>query len=312
MQNNNTDITESQNNNIKNLINYFFIKLKIWNTFITTFIGIGIMPSIIWILKLFSSQEKSQKYNIVPKYFFSYNIENLAYIFLVWSFIGLGFFLKLSNKASSIFFKMVITLYIIFLILIVSFYNKNFWWLGFVPLLLIISIICFYKEKNIEGSWLSCLGFIVMLLFSLYQNFNFDTYEFTTITSNNNIQKNVVILSEYQNKYLVVPYLKKGESVKKNENEYKLIFKNNRSLNNNIQDKTEKNSNKKEKNFINSGNLNNSNENENEKIFKCKKDYCFFTGSYEFIDKFNSIFKTTTIKNTNIDIQPQYEIEYIN
>ena len=48
----------------------------------------------------------------------------------------------------------------------------------------------------------------------------------------------------------------------------------------------------------------------NEKKSTCKKEYCFFTGSYEFIDKFDYIFKTERINKENIRIVKE-ELEYI-
>ena len=133
---------------------------------------------------------------------------------------------------------------------------------------------------------------------------NFKNYELTTIESKDKIQKKVVVLSEYQGKYLVVPYLKKNEVLKIQEN--KLIY----NINEN------KSTCEKEECFFRAYNevISKLSYMFKSEIygnkFVCKKEYCFFTGSYEFIDKFDYIFKTERINKENIRIVKE-ELEYI-
>ena len=102
--------------------------------------------------------------------------------------------------------------------------------------------------------------------------FKYRNYELTTIESKDKVSKKVVVLSEYQGKYLVVPYFKKNEVLEIQENKWVYNIDENKST--------------------------------------CKKEYCFFTGSYEFIDKFDYIFKTERIDEENMRIIKK-ELEYI-
>ena len=151
----------------------------------------------------------------------------------------------------------------------------QFWYVLLINISLVIAYDFFeYLEITL---WRNLMIIIIIIFFAInvfivISSFESRNYELATIESKDKIQKKVVVLSEYQGKYLVVPYLKKNEVLEMQEN--KLVY------------------------------------NINEKKSTCKKEYCFFTGSYEFIDKFDYIFKTERINKENIRIIKE-ELEYI-
>jgi membrane protein len=263
-------------------------KINSWNSSMVSIFGLGIVGIVDWVSKLFCSQSLEGWYGISEKYFFSYNYRRIIYIFLIGMLFSVAFFLvsegfikKHRNdgkwaKRLSLGANLLFQLFIIFLSSLLLIFQSWYWYVLIIGILLVIIYNIFEYLQKIE-----CRNFviifiiiyfivsacIVILFGSKYKN-----YELTTIESKDKVSKKVVVLSEYQGKYLVVPYLKKNEVLEMQEN--KLVY------------------------------------NINEKKSTCKKEYCFFTGSYEFIDKFDYIFKTERINKENIRIVKE-ELEYI-
>ena len=260
-------------------------KINSWNSSIVSIFGLGIVGIGDWVSKLFYSQNLEKWYKISERYFFSYNYRKIVYLLLVYLLFMIAFFLvsevfikkhrndnewlKKLSLGSNIFYQLMLIIFISYLIAF------QFW---YVPLINISLVIAYNIFEYLEITWWRNLMitiiiiFFVINVFIVISSFKSRNYELTTIESKDKIQKKVVVLSEYQGKYLVVPYLKKNEVLEMQEN--KLVY------------------------------------NINEKKSTCKKEYCFFTGSYEFIDKFDYIFKTERINEENIRIVKE-ELEYI-
>lgn len=263
-------------------------KINSWNSSIVSIFGLGIVGIGDWVSKLFYSQNLEGWYGISEKYFFSYNYRRIIYIFLIGMLFSVAFFLvsegfikKHRNdgkwaKRLSLGANLLVQLFIIFLSSLLLIFQSWYWYVLIIGILLVIIYNIFEYLQKIEYRnfviifiiiYFIVSACIVILFGSKYKN-----YELTTIESKDKVSKKVVVLSEYQGKYLVVPYLKKNEVLEMQEN--KLVY------------------------------------NINEKKSTCKKEYCFFTGSYEFIDKFDYIFKTERINKENIRIVKE-ELEYI-
>jgi len=260
-------------------------KINSLNSSVSSIFGLGIIGIIDWVFKLIYSQSSEKWYKISEKYFFSYNYRKIVYLLLVYLLFMIAFFLvsevfikkhrndnewlKKLSLGSNIFYQLMLIIFISYLIAF------QFW---YVPLINISLVIAYNIFEYLEITWWRNLMitiiiiFFVINVFIVISSFKSRNYELTTIESKDKIQKKVVVLSEYQGKYLVVPYLKKNEVLEMQEN--KLVY------------------------------------NINEKKSTCKKEYCFFTGSYEFIDKFDYIFKTERINKENIAIEPT-ELKYI-
>jgi|GEM_PF-2121758 len=260
-------------------------KINSLNSSVSSIFGLGIIGIIDWVFKLIYSQSSEKWYKISERYFFSYNYRKIVYLLLVYLLFMIAFFLvsevfikkhrndnewlKKLSLGSNIFYQLMLIIFISYLIAF------QFW---YVPLINISLVIAYNIFEYLEITWWRNLMitiiiiFFVINVFIVISSFKSRNYELTTIESKDKIQKKVVVLSEYQGKYLVVPYLKKNEVLEMQEN--KLVY------------------------------------NINEKKSTCKKEYCFFTGSYEFIDKFDYIFKTERINKENIAIEPT-ELKYI-
>ena len=260
-------------------------KINSLNSSVSSIFGLGIIGIIDWVFKLIYSQSSEKWYKISERYFFSYNYRKIVYLLLVYLLFMIAFFLvsevfikkhrndnewlKKLSLGSNIFYQLMLIIFISYLIAF------QFW---YVPLINISLVIAYNIFEYLEITWWRNLMitiiiiFFVINVFIVISSFKSRNYELTTIESKDKIQKKVVVLSEYQGKYLVVPYLKKNEVLEMQET--KLVY------------------------------------NINEKKSTCKKEYCFFTGSYEFIDKFDYIFKTERINKENIAIEPT-ELKYI-
>ena len=260
-------------------------KINSLNSSVSSIFGLGIIGIIDWVFKLIYSQSSEKWYKISERYFFSYNYRKIVYLLLVYLLFMIAFFLvsevfikkhrndnewlKKLSLGSNIFYQLMLIIFISYLIAF------QFW---YVPLINISLVIAYNIFEYLEITWWRNLMitiiiiFFVINVFIVISSFKSRNYELTTIESKDKIQKKVVVLSEYQGKYLVVPYLKKNEVLEMQEN--KLVY------------------------------------NINEKKSTCNKEYCFLTGSYEFIDKFDYIFKTERINKENIAIEPT-ELKYI-
>lgn len=261
-------------------------KINSWNSSIVSIFGLGIVGIGDWVSKLFYSQNLEKWYKISEKYFFSYNYREIVYLLLVYLLFMIAFFLvsevfiKKHRNDNEWLKKLSLGLNILYQLILIIFISYpiafQFWYV----LLINISLVIAYNVfEYLEITWWRNLMIIIIIIicfainvFIVISSFKSRNYELATIESKDKIQKKVVVLSEYQGKYLVVPYLKKNEVLEMQEN--KLVY------------------------------------NINEKKSTCKKEYCFFTGSYEFIDKFDYIFKTERINKENIRIVKE-ELEYI-
>ena len=263
-------------------------KINSWNSSIVSIFGLGIVGIGDWVSKLFYSQNLEGWYGISEKYFFSYNYRRIIYIFLIGMLFSVAFFLvsegfikkhindgkwaKRLSLGANLLFQLILIIFSSSLLLT---FQPGYWYIPIIGILLVIAYNIFeYQKKSELRNWVIIIIIIyfivntcIVIFGSKYRN-----YELTTIESKDKVSKKVVVLSEYQGKYLVVPYLKKNEVLEMQEN--KLVY------------------------------------NINEKKSTCKKEYCFFTGSYEFIDKFDYIFKTERINKENIRIVKE-ELEYI-
>lgn len=263
-------------------------KINSWNSSMVSIFGLGIVGIVDWVSKLFCSQSLEGWYGISEKYFFSYNYRRIIYIFLIGMLFSVAFFLvsegfikKHRNdgkwaKRLSLGANLLFQLFIIFLSSLLLTFQSGYWYVLIIGILLVIIYNIFEYLQKIECRNLVIIFIIIYFIVSacivILFGSKYKNYELTTIESKDKVSKKVVVLSEYQGKYLVVPYLKENEVLEMQEN--KLVY------------------------------------NINEKKSTCKKEYCFFTGSYEFIDKFDYIFKTERINKENIRILKE-ELEYI-
>ena len=200
-------------------------KINSWNSSMVSIFGLGIVGIVDWVSKLFCSQSLEGWYGISEKYFFSYNYRRIIYIFLIGRLFSVAFFLvsegfikKHRNdgkwaKRLSLGANLLFQLFIIFLSSLLLIFQSWYWYVLIIGILLVIIYNIFEYLQKIE-----CRNFviifiiiyfivsacIVILFGSKYKN-----YELTTIESKDKVSKKVVVLSEYQGKYLVVPYLKK-------------------------------------------------------------------------------------------------------
>ncbi|BBM51741.1 hypothetical protein JMUB3935_0719 [Leptotrichia trevisanii] len=262
-----------------------------FNSSVISILGLGIVGIANWFLKLHYSQVSESFYEIDEKYFFSYNYRKAFYILMFWILISSIYFLitEIYIKKNrdeekwirEVFFlgNICLQTYLIYLpsYTLSLLFNFNILLKIIIFSILLILVIVYnkqeYSQKRTGGFLLIFIIYYCLTYFIIaYRISNFKNYELTTIESKDKVSKKVVVLSEYQGKYLVVPYLKKNEVLEMQEN--KLVY------------------------------------NINEKKSTCKKEYCFFTGSYEFIDKFDYIFKTERINEENIRIVKE-ELEYI-
>lgn len=296
-------------------------KINSLNSSVVSILGLGIIGIGDWIFKLFYSQNLEGWYGISEKYFFSYNYRRIIYIFLIGMLFSVAFFLvsevviKKHRNDGKWAKRLSLGLNLLFQLILNIFSNRlllesqpGFWWIPIIAIVIIVGYNFFeHKEKREWRNWMIVLiiiyFFIVNICVVIY-GFKSRNYELTTITSKDKISKKVVILSEYEGKYLVVPYFKNGEVLEIKEN--KLIY----NINEN------KSTCEKEECFFRAYNevISKLNYMFKSEIygnkFVCKKEYCFFTGSYEFIDKFDYIFKTERINEENIRIVKE-ELEYI-
>ncbi|BBM44591.1 hypothetical protein [Leptotrichia trevisanii] len=291
-------------------------KINSLNSSVSSIFGLGIIGIIDWVFKLIYSQNSEKWYKISEKYFFSYNYRKIVYLLLVYLLFMIAFFLvsevfiKKHRNDNEWLKKLSLGLNILYQLILIIFISYpiafQFWYVVFN-----ISLVIAYNVfEYLEITWWRNLMIIIIIIcfainvFIVTSSFKSRNYELTTIESKDKIQKKVVVLSEYQGKYLVVPYLKNGEVLEIKEN--KLIY----NINEN------KSTCEKEECFFRAYNevISKLNYMFKSEIygnkFVCKKEYCFFTGSYEFIDKFDYIFKTERINEENIRIVKE-ELEYI-
>ena len=304
---------------IKKIIN----SLGSFNSSVISILGLGIVGIVNWFLKLNYSQISESFYEIDEKYFFSYNYRKAFYILMFWILISSIYFLITEiyikkNRNEETWLRIVfllgnilLQLYLFFLpfYTLLLLLNLNILLSFIIFLILGILVLAYniqeYRQKKTNYFLLIFIIYYCLTYFIIaYRISNFKNYELTTIESKDKILKKVVVLSEYQGKYLVVPYLKNGEVLEVKEN--KLIY----NINEN------KSTCEKEECFFRAYNevISKLNYMFKSEIygnkFVCKKEYCFFTGSYEFIDKFDYIFKTERINKENIRIVKE-ELEYI-
>lgn len=187
-----------------------------------------LFPITEWVIKLHFSQEAESKYGIPEKYFFSYNYRKNIYISILFLLYVISFFLitkisKRENKLYLIFNGIIQFIFILLPTVILSLLISNrYGWnlkiiifiLSLLNIVLIILYNFFIKSKlmfNIVSLVfiLYFFGILFWLNITIYQNKN---YEFTTIILKNNKEENFVVLSEYEDKYLIVPYLKKNDN----------------------------------------------------------------------------------------------------
>ncbi|WP_026748808.1 hypothetical protein [Leptotrichia trevisanii] len=295
-------------------------KINSLNSSVSSIFGLGIVGIGDWVSKLFYSQNLEGWYGISEKYFFSYNYRRIIYIFLIGMLFSVAFFLvseefikkhindgkwaKRLSLGANLLFQLILIIFSSSLLLT---FQPGYWYIPIIGILLVIAYNIFeYQKKSELRNWAIIIIIIYFIVNTCIVIFCFKSrnYELTTIESKDKIHKKVVVLSEYQGKYLVVPYLKNGEVLEIKEN--KLIY----NINEN------KSTCEKEECFFRAYNevISKLNYMFKSEIygnkFVCKKEYCFFTGSYEFIDKFDYIFKTERINEENIRIVKE-ELEYI-
>lgn len=325
--NNNENGQQQSGENFWGKIKKVIDSLGSFNSSVISILGLGIVGIVNWFLKLNYSQISESFYGIDEKYFFSYNYRKAFYILMFWILISSIYFLiteiyikknRDEGKRIRIVFlvgNIFLQIYLIFLpfytlLLLLNPDKLMIIYISFIILFILEILVVVYNIQEYLQKKTNYFLLVFIIYYCLTYFFiaclisNFKNYELTTIESKDKIQKKVVVLSEYQGKYLVVPYLKNGEVLEIKEN--KLIY----NINEN------KSTCEKEECFFRAYNevISKLNYMFKSEIygnkFVCKKEYCFFTGSYEFIDKFDYIFKTERINEENIRIVKE-ELEYI-
>lgn len=204
-----------------------------------------LFPMTDWVIKLYFSQEAESKYGIPEKYFFSYNYRKNIYMSIFFLLYSITFFLiyKVDINKNKKIVKNIYSISIIYLqsiliigigILIISSIGNDVMKCIIILVLLLLLFFNIYynnkyynKKEKLEklGSIHSIIFLTYFILTFIFLNNSFSSlkkYELFTKGE----KENFVVLSEYEDKYLVVPYLKKNDNYKINdkkskcENEY--------------------------------------------------------------------------------------------
>ena len=228
---------ELKNQGIKQCIK----KIKENFEIVTVILGFIIM-GIDYIIKLYLSKDKEKLYGIPSKYFFSFDYNRILYMLIIIIIPILLFLLSIYNKEKSsdsnqikdvkkiqnflchiviIYQLWVFNVYQLKLDNECSFFYSLILSLFFIFALIILVLYNFFKSRNqrlkngvkivIKIVVVFCIiEFLIGIVMLNNSSKNFHNYELTTVED-----KKMVVLSEYGDNYLVVPYLEKSEKCKK-------------------------------------------------------------------------------------------------
>lgn len=223
---------------IKEIFEIVTVKIKENFEIVTVILGFIIM-GIDYIIKLYLSKDKEKLYGIPSKYFFSFDYNRILYMLIIIIIPILLFLLSIYNKEKSsdsdqikdvkkiqnflchiviiyqlwvfnvyqlkldngcsFFYFLILSLFFIFAFIVLVFYN-------------------FFKsiDQNIVKIAikivvvLCIIEFLIGIVMLKNLSKNFHNYELTTVEN-----KKMVVLSEYGDNYLVVPYSEKSKECKK-------------------------------------------------------------------------------------------------
>ena len=223
---------------IKEIFEIVTVKIKENFEIVTVILGFIIM-GIDYIIKLYLSKDKEKLYGIPSKYFFSFDYNRILYMLIIIIIPILLFLLSIYNKEKSsdsdqikdvkkiqnflchiviiyqlwvfnvyqlkldngcsFFYFLMLSLFFIFAFIVLVFYN-------------------FFKsiDQNIVKIAikivvvLCIIEFLIGIVMLKNLSKNFHNYELTTVEN-----KKMVVLSEYGDNYLVVPYSEKSKECKK-------------------------------------------------------------------------------------------------
>ena len=226
---------------IKEIFEIVTVKIKENFEIVTVILGFIIM-GIDYIIKLYLSKDKETLYGIPSKYFFSFDYNRILYMLIIIIIPILLFLLSIYNKEKSsdsnqikdvkkiqnllchiviiyqlwvfnvyqlkldngcsFFYFLILSLFFIFAFIVLVFYN-------------------FFKsiDQKLENIVKKAIKIVVVLciiefvigIFMLIISFkNSHNYELTTVEG-----KKMIVLSEYGDSYLVVPYSEKSKECKK-------------------------------------------------------------------------------------------------
>ena len=241
-------------------------------TAILGFIIIGID----YIIKLYLSKDKEKLYDIPSKYFFSFDYNGILCMLIIIIIPILLFLLSIYNKeknsdSSQIKDEKKIQNFLCHIVIIYQLWVFNVYQLKlnnicsfvyffilfsvFIIAFIILVLYNFFKFRNqrLENGvkiaiiivvGLCVIEFLIGIIMLITSSINFHNYELTTVEG-----KKMIVLSEYGDNYLVVPYSEKSK--------------------------------------------------------ECKKNFCFFVGTYELIEKTGHNLESIIINNDEIEIKKE-------
>jgi len=208
---------------------------------VTAILGFIIM-GIDYIIKLYLSKDKEKLYDIPSKYFFSFDYNRILYMLIIIIIPILLFLLSIYNKekssdSSQIKDEKKIQNFLCHIVIIYQLWVFNVYQLKldnkyssvyffilslfFIVAFIVLVSYNFFKSRNqrLENGVKIAIKIIVVFciiefLIGIYMlinlSKNFHNYELTTVEG-----KKMIVLSEYGDNYLVVPYSEKSKECKK-------------------------------------------------------------------------------------------------
>ena len=224
---------------IKENIEQWIKKIKENFEIVTVILG-SIIMGIDYIIKLYLSKDKEKLYGIPSKYFFSFDYNRILHMLIIIIIPILLFLLSIYNKEKSsdsnqIKYEKKIQnflchIVISYQLLVFNVYqlrldNKLFFYYFIYFILLFLffifdfGVLVYYNlfksrnqrleiEKKIAWVWIA--EFIIGIGILINSSINSHNYELTTVEG-----KKMIVLSEYGDNYLVVPYSEKSKECKK-------------------------------------------------------------------------------------------------
>lgn len=241
---------------------------------VTVILG-SIIMGIDYIIKLYLSKNKEKLYGIPSKYFFSFDYNRILYMLIIIIIPILLFLLLIYNKEKSsdssqikdekkiqnFLYHIVISYQLlVFNVYQLRLDNELFFYYFILLFLFFIfdfGVLVYYNlfksrnqrleiEKKIAWVWIAefIIGIGILINSFINSSINSHNYELTTVEG-----KKMIVLSEYGDNYLVVPYSEKSK--------------------------------------------------------ECKKNFCFFVGTYELIEKTGHNLESIIINNDEIEIKKE-------
>ena len=221
---------------IKEIIEQWIKKIKENFEIVTVILG-SIIMGIDYIIKLSLSKGKEKLYGIPSKYFFSFDYNRILYMLIIIIIPILLFLLLIYNKEKSsdssqikdekkiqnflchIVISYQLLVFNVYQLRLDNKLSSYYFILLFLFFIFDFGVLVYYnffKSRNQRSeiekkiAWVWIVEFIIGIGILINSSINSHNYELTTVEG-----KKMIVLSEYGDNYLVVPYSEKSKECKK-------------------------------------------------------------------------------------------------